>query len=93
MALISCTSCIYYTACSKWSSITGESARRFPFCKENEKPCYMYLSKTEHKLKIIKEFVEEIKEHQYQSSDWSHGEHPYVIEVDDIDDALLNMED
>lgn len=36
----------------------------------------------------ITEFAEKIKERKYQSSDWSHGEHPYVVEEDDIDNLL-----
>lgn len=39
----------------------------------------------------IKEFAEKIKESKYQSSDWSHGEHPFVVEEDDIDDVLWKM--
>ena len=39
----------------------------------------------------IKKFAEKIKERKYQSSDWSHGEHPFVVEEDDIDDVLWKM--
>lgn len=39
----------------------------------------------------IKEFAEKIKERKYLSSDWSHGEHPFVVEEDDIDDVLYEM--
>ena len=39
----------------------------------------------------IKEFAEELKKRKYQSSDWSHGEHPYVVEESDIDDVLDDM--
>ena len=28
-----------------------------------------------------------LKAYSYQSGDWSHGAHPMVVEVDDIDDA------
>jgi hypothetical protein len=38
-----------------------------------------------------KEFAERLKERKYQSSDWSHGEHPFVVEEDDIDEVLEEM--
>ncbi len=41
--------------------------------------------------KGIKDFAEKLKEHKYQSSDWSHGEHPYVVEEDDIDQLVEEM--
>ena len=28
-----------------------------------------------------------LKEQAYESREWSHGGHPFVVEVDDIDDA------
>lgn len=31
--------------------------------------------------------ADELKKQAYKSSDWSHGEHPYVVEVYDIDEA------
>lgn len=33
-------------------------------------------------------FAERLKEMAYQSTDWSHGEHPMVVEVDYIDEIL-----
>ena len=42
--------------------------------------------------KGIKDFVKRLKEHKYQSSDWSHGEHPFVVEEDDIDEIAEEME-
>ncbi len=39
----------------------------------------------------VKKFAEMLKERKYQSSEWSHGGHPYVIEIDDIDDVLEEM--
>ena len=39
----------------------------------------------------VKEFAERLKESKYQSSDWSHGEHPYVVEVSDIDNLVEEM--
>lgn len=39
-----------------------------------------------------KEFAERLKERKYLSGDWSRGEHPYVVEEEDIDDLLEEME-
>lgn len=93
MALISCNSCLHYGVCKRWSSLMGEYALRFPYCKQDEKPCDLYISQEKYEYNLAKVFADKIKEHQYQSSDWSHGEHPYVVEVDDIDDVLLDMEE
>ena len=41
--------------------------------------------------KGIKEFVERLKVYKYLSSDWSHGEHPFVVEEADIDDLVEEM--
>jgi L-lactate utilization protein LutB len=43
------------------------------------------------KSEAVKEFAERLKESKYQSSDWSHGEHPYVVEVSDIDNLVEEM--
>lgn len=48
-----------------------------------------YISKS--KADAYKEFAERLKERKYQSSDWSHGEHPYVVEEDDINDILQEL--
>ena len=37
------------------------------------------------------DFAENLKEYKYQSSDWSHGEHPFVVEESDIDDLVEEM--
>lgn len=39
----------------------------------------------------IKDFAERLKEYKYQSSDWSHGEHPFVVEESDIDELVEEM--
>lgn len=39
----------------------------------------------------IKEFAERLKKRKYQSSDWSHGEHPFVVEDDDIAEIAAEM--
>lgn len=36
----------------------------------------------------VKKFAEMLKAMSYQSTDWSHGEHPMVVEVDYIDEIL-----
>jgi hypothetical protein len=43
------------------------------------------------KAEAYKEFAERLKESKYESSDWSHGEHPYVVEESDIDNLLYEM--
>ena len=43
------------------------------------------------KAEAYKEFAERLKERKYQSSDWSHGEHPFVVEESDIDDTLYEL--
>ena len=43
------------------------------------------------KAEAIKEFAERLKERAYTSSDWSHGEHPQVVECDDIDEIVEEM--
>ena len=40
------------------------------------------------KAEAYKEFAERLKKQMYQSSDWSHGEHPFVVEESDIDNTL-----
>lgn len=43
------------------------------------------------KAKAIKEFAEMLKKFAYTSQDWSHGEHPCVVEVEDIDNLVQDM--
>lgn len=45
----------------------------------------------EIRAEAIKEFAERLKESKYLSSEWSHGEHPYVVEEDNIDDLVEEM--
>lgn len=44
------------------------------------------------KAEAYKEFAERLKESKYESSDWSHGEHPFVVEESDIDNLLYELE-
>lgn len=39
----------------------------------------------------VKDFAQQLKERAYLSSEWSHGEHPYVVEVEEINDILYEM--
>ena len=48
--------------------------------------------KTKIKAEARKEFAERLKELMYQSSDWSHGEHPFVVEESDIENLLIEMD-
>lgn len=43
------------------------------------------------RAEAIKEFAERLKKNKYLSSDWSHGEHPYVVEETDIDNLVKEM--
>ena len=43
------------------------------------------------RAEAIKEFAERVKERKYLSSEWSHGEHPDVVEEDEIDDLVEEM--
>ena len=38
-----------------------------------------------------KYFAERLLESKYESSDWSHGEHPYVVEESDIENLLYEL--
>jgi hypothetical protein len=44
-----------------------------------------------HRSEAVREFAERLKKWKYQSSDWSHGEHPFVVEETDIDDLVIEM--
>lgn len=47
----------------------------------------------EHKKNAVKTFVERIKARAYTSErEWSHCEHPMVVEVGDIDECVAEME-
>ena len=45
----------------------------------------------EVRAEAIKEFAERLLESKYESSDWSHGEHPYVVEESDIENLLYEL--
>lgn len=43
------------------------------------------------KTEAIREFAERLKEMKYESIEWAHGEHPYVVEESDIDNLVEEM--
>lgn len=45
-------------------------------------------SENERLSKQLPQFAERLKDMAYKSTDWSHGEHPLVVEVDYIDEVL-----
>lgn len=45
----------------------------------------------EAKAEAIKKFAERLKEYRYTSSDWSHGEHPMVVEWDDVENVIWEL--
>jgi hypothetical protein len=45
------------------------------------------------KTAALEQFAERLKEMAYKSTDWSHGEHPLVVEVDYIDEVLEEITD
>ena len=53
--------------------------------------CVLLDERDNARAEAIKEFAERLKERAYTSSDWSHGEHPQVVECDDIDDIVEEM--
>lgn len=64
------------------------TARNFELSEKGEKVC---VALKNAKSEARKEFAERLLQKKYQSSDWSHGEHPFVVEVDDILDVLEEM--
>jgi 3-methyladenine DNA glycosylase/8-oxoguanine DNA glycosylase len=51
--------------------------------------CHWCMDK--HRAEAIKEFAERLKERAYTSSDWSHGEHPQVVELEDINEIVEEL--
>lgn len=43
------------------------------------------------KAEAIKEFADRLKGMKYESIEWAHGEHPYVVEESDIDNLVKEM--
>ena len=46
---------------------------------------------TKIRAEAIREFAERLKEMKYESIEWAHGEHPYVVEESDIDNLVEEM--
>ena len=67
---------------------------RLRYALENECDhcaCELLDQRDKARAEAIKEFAERAKDRKYLSSEWSHGGHPYVVEVDDIDDLVEEM--
>lgn len=44
-------------------------------------------------MEVVKDFAERLKVRAYTAeNEWSRGEHPLVVEVDDIDECVAEME-
>ena len=43
------------------------------------------------KNEAIREFADRLKGMKYESIEWAHGEHPYVVEESDIDNLVEEM--
>ena len=43
------------------------------------------------KAEAVKEFLKKAKDLSYESRDWSHGEHPFVVELDDLETIYDEM--
>lgn len=44
-------------------------------------------------MEAVRDFAEQMKARAYTAeNEWSHGEHPLVVEVDDIDELVAEME-
>ena len=43
------------------------------------------------RAEAIREFADRLKEMKYESIEWAHGEHPYVVEESDIDNLVEEM--
>ena len=46
---------------------------------------------TKIRAEAIREFADRLKEMKYESIEWAHGEHPYVVEESDIDNLVEEM--
>ena len=68
---------------NKWEILNNRTKQRYAELYEEAKAVV--------RAEAIKEFAERLKEQKYQSSDWSHGEHPFVVEEDDIDELVQEM--
>lgn len=53
--------------------------------------CFKNEWEREVRAEAVREFAEKLKKWKYQSSDWSHGEHPFVVEETDIDELVIEM--
>ena len=68
---------------NKWKILDNRTKQRYAELYEEAKAVV--------RAEAIKEFAERLKEQKYQSSEWSHGEHPFVVEECDIDELVQEM--
>ena len=68
---------------NKWKILDNRTKQRYAELYEEAKAVV--------RAEAIKEFAERLKEQKYQSSDWSRGEHPFVVEESDIDELVQEM--
>lgn len=77
--------------CSDDPDCSDNARNHFVLLEEGETLATLEEEANKAKSEAIKGFVERLKEKKYQSSDWSHGEHPFVVEEDDIDNLVEEM--
>jgi hypothetical protein len=59
-----------------------------------ERMCAVYEEETGLQKKVsnaLKVFFNKAVSKAYESSDWSHGEHPYVVDLDDLESIYAEM--
>ena len=69
----------------KIKELTEEVADLKAIAEQYQKPF------EEAKADTMREIQERVKAVAYLSCDWSHGEHPMVVELDDIDQIATEM--
>lgn len=68
----------------------NEIIKGLEFCSTNDWEDARFLA-TVAADDAVEEFAERQKSIAYTSTDWSHGEHPQVIEVEDIAELVREM--
>lgn len=88
---------------SERARLTEENERLHASCTELEKKYALAVAEREANVKgfskmlvvihddTVRKMQERLKAVAYQSNDWSHGEHPMVVEVEDIDQIAEEM--
>lgn len=74
---------------NKITELKDRIAELEEYIKGNEQDAKAFVSGWHKDLETeLKQFAKRLKEMAYKSTDWSHGEHPLVVEVDYIDEVL-----